>query len=101
MLEEYRQQVAERAASGIVPQPLNPAMTAALVELFKAPPAGEADFLRELLSTRIPAGVDEAAYIKAGFLAAVARGETVSPCWMPGKPLVCWVPWWAVTTSPP
>ena len=79
MLEEYRQQVAERAASGIVPQPLNPAMTAALVELFKAPPAGEADFLRELLSTRIPAGVDEAAYIKAGFLAAVARGETVSP----------------------
>jgi aconitate hydratase 2/2-methylisocitrate dehydratase len=79
MLEEYRQQVAERAALGIVPQPLNPAMTAALVESFKNPPAGEAGFLRELLSTRIPAGVDEAAYIKAGFLAAVARGETVTP----------------------
>ena len=79
MLKEYRQNAAERAALGIVPQPLDPVMTAALVESLKAPPAGEEAFLLELLSSRIPAGVDEAAYIKAGFLAAVARGETVSP----------------------
>ncbi len=79
MLEQYRQQVAERAALGIVPQPLTAEQVAALVELIKAPPAGEEAFLLDLLSNRIPAGVDEAAYVKAGFLAAIAKGETSSP----------------------
>ncbi|MDB4224104.1 bifunctional aconitate hydratase 2/2-methylisocitrate dehydratase [Granulosicoccus sp.] len=79
MLETYRQQVVEREAQGVVPQPLSAAQTADLVDLLKSPPAGEGEFLLNLLSQRIPAGVDEAAYVKAGFLAAVAKGEATSP----------------------
>jgi len=79
MLEQYRKHVAERAAEGIVPKPLDAEQVAALVELLKTPPAGEDEFLLDLLSNRIPAGVDEAAYVKAGFLAAVAKGEAKSP----------------------
>ncbi len=79
MLEAYRQHESERKAQGIVAQPLNAQQAADLVELMKAPPAGEEDFLLHLLSSRIPAGVDEAAYVKAGFLAAVAKGEAKSP----------------------
>ncbi|WP_028864260.1 bifunctional aconitate hydratase 2/2-methylisocitrate dehydratase [Psychromonas aquimarina] len=79
MLEAYRKHVAERAEQGIVPQPLNAEQTAALVELLKNPPLGEEVFLIDLLENRIPPGVDEAAYVKAGFLSAVASGEVVSP----------------------
>ena len=79
MLEAYRKHVEERAAEGVVAQPLDAEQVAALVELLKNPPAGEESFLYELLSTRIPPGVDEAAYVKAGFLAAVAKGEVTSP----------------------
>ncbi len=79
MLEIYRKHVAERAAEGVVPKPLNAEQTAALIELIKQPPAGEEAFILYLLENRIPAGVDEAAYIKAGFLAAIAKGETSSP----------------------
>ncbi|MBT1451047.1 bifunctional aconitate hydratase 2/2-methylisocitrate dehydratase [Glaciecola sp. XM2] len=75
MLEEYRKHVAEREAQGIPPKPLNPEQVAGLVELLKNPPAGEAEFLLELLSERVPPGVDEAAYVKAGFLSAIAKGE--------------------------
>lgn len=79
MLEEYRKHVAERAAQGIVPKPLDASQMAALVELLKSPPAGEEEFLVDLLVNRVPPGVDEAAYVKAGFLAAVATGEAHSP----------------------
>ncbi|WP_036770952.1 bifunctional aconitate hydratase 2/2-methylisocitrate dehydratase [Photorhabdus australis] len=79
MLEEYRKHVAERAAQGVVPKPLDATQAAALVELLKSPPKGEEDFLLDLLINRVPPGVDEAAYVKAGFLAAIAKGETVSP----------------------
>ena len=79
MLETYRKHVAERAAEGVVPKPLDAEQTAALIELIKQPPAGEEAFILDLLENRIPAGVDEAAYIKAGFLAAIAKGETSSP----------------------
>ena len=79
MLDAYRSHVKERAAEGVVPQPLDAEQTAALVELLKSPPAGEEEFLIELLSDRVPAGVDEAAYVKAGFLAAVASGDAKSP----------------------
>lgn len=79
MLEAYRQHVAERAAEGIVPKPLDAEQTAGLVELLASPPAGEEETLMELLTQRVPAGVDEAAYVKAGFLAAVASGETTCP----------------------
>ena len=76
MLEEYRNHVEERAAEGIVPKPLNADQVAGLVELLKNPPAGEDAFLLDLLTNRIPAGVDEAAYVKAAFLTDVAKGET-------------------------
>ncbi len=75
MLEAYRQHVAERAAEGLVPKPLDAEQTAGLIELLKAAPAGEEDFLMELLTERVPPGVDESAYIKAAFLADVAAGE--------------------------
>jgi aconitate hydratase 2/2-methylisocitrate dehydratase len=83
MLEQYRKHVAERAAEGIVPKPLDAAQTAALIELIKNPPAGEENFLLDLLANRIPAGVDEAAYVKAGFLTAIAKGEATSPILSP------------------
>ncbi|BBU69295.1 MAG: bifunctional aconitate hydratase 2/2-methylisocitrate dehydratase [Rhodocyclaceae bacterium] len=76
MLEAYRSHVAERAALGIPPLPLNAQQTADLVELLKNPPKGEEDFLVELITYRVPAGVDDAARVKAAFLAAVAKGET-------------------------
>lgn len=79
MLENYRQQVAERAALGIPPLPLSAEQTADLCELLKNPPAGEETYLWELLRDRIPPGVDPAAYVKAGFLTAIAKGETTSP----------------------
>ena len=79
MLQAYRQHVAERAEQGIPPLPLNAEQVAELVELMKNPPAGEQEFLLELLTDRVPPGVDEAAYVKAGFLAAVAKAETTSP----------------------
>jgi aconitate hydratase 2/2-methylisocitrate dehydratase len=79
MLENYRKHVEERAAEGIVPKPLDARQTAALIELIKRPPPGEEGFLLNLLANRVPAGVDEAAYVKAGFLAAIAKGEAASP----------------------
>jgi aconitate hydratase 2/2-methylisocitrate dehydratase len=79
MLEQYRKHVAERAAEGIVPKPLDAEQVAALVELVKNPPAGEQEFILDLIANRVPAGVDEAAYVKAGFLAAIAKGEASSP----------------------
>lgn len=75
MLEAYRSHVAERAALGIPPLPLNAQQTADLVELLKNPPKGEEDFLVELITYRVPAGVDDAARVKAGFLDAVAKGS--------------------------
>ncbi len=78
MLEAYRKHVKERAAQGISPKPLNAEQTASLVELLKNPPAAEEATLIDLLENRIPPGVDEAAYVKAGFLAALAKGETQS-----------------------
>ncbi|WP_447895859.1 bifunctional aconitate hydratase 2/2-methylisocitrate dehydratase [Vreelandella sp. GE22] len=79
MLEAYRQHVEERAADGVPPKPLNAEQTAALIELLKNPPAGEEENVLELLTHRIPPGVDEAAYVKAGFLTAIAKGEASSP----------------------
>ncbi|MEN9416724.1 MAG: bifunctional aconitate hydratase 2/2-methylisocitrate dehydratase [Pseudomonadota bacterium] len=75
MLEAYRQHAAERAALGIPPLPLSAQQVADLVELIKAPPAGEEAFLMELLTYRVPPGVDDAAKVKASFLAAVAHGD--------------------------
>ncbi|OOR88125.1 bifunctional aconitate hydratase 2/2-methylisocitrate dehydratase [Moraxella caviae] len=79
MLTEYRKHVAEREALGVPPQPLTDAQTAELVNLLKNPPAGEEDYLVDLLENRVPAGVDQAAYVKAAFLNAIAQGEASSP----------------------
>ncbi len=67
MLEAYRKHVAERAELGTVPLPLSEQQVVDLVELLKNPPAGEDEFLMNLLENRIPAGVDQAAYVKAAF----------------------------------
>ncbi|MCP4767414.1 MAG: aconitate hydratase B, partial [Gammaproteobacteria bacterium] len=79
MLQAYREHIDERAQQGIPPTPLDAQQTADLVELIKNPPAGEENYLMELLTEHVPAGVDEAAYVKAGFLAAVSRGEASTP----------------------
>ena len=79
MLEFYRQHVAERAALGIPPLPLSAEQTASLCELIKHPPTGEEDFLLGLLHDRIPPGVDQASYVKASFLTAIAKQEVSSP----------------------
>jgi len=79
MLEAYRAHVSERAELGIPPRALDPAWTAELVELLKAPPAGEEEFLLDLIANRVPPGVDEAAYVKASFLSAIVNGEASSP----------------------
>ena len=79
MLEAYRQHVAERAAQDIPAKPLSSEQVADLVELLKNPPAGEEAFLLDLITNRVPPGVDQAAYVKAGLLSAIARGEASSP----------------------
>jgi len=79
VLEAYRAHVSERAEQGVPPKPLDPVMTADLVELLKSPPAGEEEFLLDLIANRVPPGVDEAAYVKAGFLSAIVSGEATSP----------------------
>jgi len=75
MLQAYRQHAAERAALGIPPLPLDAKQVSELIDLIKNPPAGEADFLLDLLTHRVPPGVDDAAKVKASFLAAVAHGD--------------------------
>ncbi len=75
MLKAYREHAAERAALGIPPLPLSAQQTADLIELIKNPPAGEDAFLMDLLTYRVPPGVDDAAKVKASFLAAVAHGD--------------------------
>ncbi len=79
MLDAYRQHVEERAAQGIVPKPLDEQQTTELVELLKSPPAGDEEFILVLFTNRVPPGVDQAAYVKAAFLAAITQGEASSP----------------------
>jgi aconitate hydratase 2 / 2-methylisocitrate dehydratase len=79
MLEAYRHHVAERAALGIPPLPLGAQQTAEVIELIKAPPAGEEAFLVDLITNRVPAGVDDAAKVKASYLAALAFGSESTP----------------------
>ncbi|WP_393999907.1 bifunctional aconitate hydratase 2/2-methylisocitrate dehydratase [Luteimonas sp. WGS1318] len=79
MLEAYRHHVAEREALGIPPLPLDAQQTAAVIELLKNPPAGEDAFLLDLLTHRVPAGVDDAAKVKASYLAAIAFGTESNP----------------------
>ncbi len=79
MLKAYRDHVAERAALGIPPLPLSAQQTSELIELLKNPPKGEEATLVELITHRVPAGVDDAAKVKASYLAAVAFGKEKTP----------------------
>ncbi|MGK7924007.1 MAG: bifunctional aconitate hydratase 2/2-methylisocitrate dehydratase, partial [Spirulina sp.] len=79
MLQQYRQHAEERAKLGIPPLPLNAVQTSALCEMLKNPPEAEKEELLMLLRDRIPPGVDEAAYVKAGFLTGIAKGEIECP----------------------
>ena len=76
MLNAYRQHAAERESLGIPALPLTAQQTSDLCELLENPPAGEEDFLMHLLCDRIPPGVDDASYVKADFLAAIAEYQT-------------------------
>ena len=78
MLENYKKHCDERAQEGIPPLPLNADQVAQLTELIKVENS-EAELLIDLLENRVPAGVDQAAYVKAGFLADIAKGKTTSP----------------------
>ena len=75
MLTEYRKHEEERRSLGIPPLALNAEQVADLVELIKKPPAGEEELILDLFTNRIPAGVDQAAYVKAAFLSDVAKGN--------------------------
>ncbi len=79
MLKTYASHVAERAAQNLPPLPLSAEQVAQLVELVKNPPAGEEKTLLDLLENRIPAGVDQSAYVKAAFLSDIANGKASSP----------------------
>ena len=79
MLVEYREHVNKRKSQNIPPKPLNADQTSGLVKLLKNPPKGEENFLLDLISNRVPPGVDEAAYVKASFLSAIATGKDNSP----------------------
>jgi len=77
--QSYEKGAAERLKNGVVPKALSAAQVKELTELLKNPPMEEKEFLLDLLANRVPPGVDEAAYVKAGFLTAIAKGETSSP----------------------
>ncbi len=79
MLKAYREHVAERAALGIPPLPLSAQQTADVIEMLKNPPKGEEATLVDLITHRVPAGVDDAAKVKASYLAAVAFGTEKTP----------------------
>ena len=79
LLPAYREATAARDALGVPPLPLTAPEAQALTQLLEHPPTGEEAFLLHLLSERIPPGVDEAAYVKAGWLSAVAQGSATSP----------------------
>ena len=78
MLQDYKKHCEERKEQGIPPLPLSAQQTSSLVELLKSE-HDESELLLELLKERIPAGVDQAAYVKAGFLADITTGKTNSP----------------------
>lgn len=85
ILEQYELHTQERAAEKIPPLPLNAQQVAQIVELLKNPATKESTTCLELLTHRVPPGVDQAAYVKAGFLAAIAKGEQQCPFISPEK----------------
>jgi len=78
MINEYRLHAQERAEQNIPPLPLDAEQTSALVDLLKQDNE-ESEFLLDLLKERVPAGVDQSAYVKAGFLADITTDKAQSP----------------------
>jgi len=74
-LNDYKAHTDERAALGVPPLALDAEQTAQLVELLKASPIVEQDYAMEIFENKIPAGVDDAAYVKAAFLNDVVQGN--------------------------
>ena len=101
MLKAYRDHVAERAALGRPPLPLDAKQVVELIELIKTPPKGEEAFLLDLLTHRVPPGVDDAAKVKASFLAAVAHGDLSVALVPKAKATELLGTWWGATTSSP
>ncbi len=79
MIEEYRAQAEERAKQGIPALPLTQEQVQGLCELLQNPPEGQGEFLMDLLTERVPPGVDPAAMVKAEFLGKIAQGDLASP----------------------
>ena len=98
MLEAYRHHAAERAALGIPPLPLSAQQTAEVIELLKAPPAGEEQFLVDLITNRVPAGVDDAAKVKASYLLRWPSARKPIRSFRARAPLSCWAPCSVATT---
>ncbi len=78
LIEEYKAHTKEREALGVPPLPLNAKQVAELVELLKADKIVEEEYLLDLLENRVPAGVDDAAYVKAAFLNAIVQDDAHS-----------------------
>ena len=76
MLQEYQKHVEERAAEGLPPLPLDAKQVSDIIEGLKQPQNTDREALLDLLVHRVPPGVDKSAYVKAGFLAAIAKQET-------------------------
>jgi len=75
LLSNYKAHTADRAALGVPPLALTADQVAELVELLKANPIAEADYAMELFTEQVPAGVDDAAYVKAAFLNDILEGK--------------------------
>ncbi|MGC9351782.1 MAG: bifunctional aconitate hydratase 2/2-methylisocitrate dehydratase, partial [Sulfurovum sp.] len=78
LIEEYKAHTAERAELGVPPLPLTAEQVAELVELLKAETIEEEEYLVDLLKNKVPAGVDDAAYVKAAFLNALVHEDAHS-----------------------
>ncbi len=94
LIEDYKKHTEERAQLGVPPLPLNASQTAELVELLKQDSIAEKDYALELFEEKVPAGVDDAAYVKAAFLNDIIQGnvtcEMITPikaCEILGKML--------------
>ena len=94
LIEEYKAHVAERAKLGVPPLALTAKQTAELVELLKASPIADVDYAMDMFENKVPAGVDDAAYVKAAFLNDIVQGnvscDAISPvkaCEILGKML--------------
>jgi|GEM_PF-862 len=78
-IHDYEVHVQERAALKIAPKPLGATQVASLTQLLESPPNNHAEFLLDLFENRVPPGVDEAAYVKATWLASLLEGKVSSP----------------------